>query len=171
MTSVPQHPDSVEFMHRGLAVECGTVEVLLTLLRHSATILLMQVERVLPHQGTLLVRRSLHLTARKIEQRESPVYYGTITAVQFLRTGNQGRIIFPYHEKLPNQKVTERATELTDSLQASLITALEADARVSQVLVPARYRLPDEWVWSVKTGLEGTPITFQQGRWCLPDRS
>lgn len=165
MANVPQTQDSVEFLHRGLAIECGTVEIFLSQLRHSATVLLMPLERTIPQTNGWLTQMAIHLTARKVELRESPVYYCTLLAVELLGIGDTGRIIAPYREERPHPLVTTRANHLTTSLQRSLLATLKADPRVSQVLVPARYRLPDAWVWNVRTSLEGTSITLQEDRW------
>ncbi|GHO96542.1 hypothetical protein KSF_065900 [Reticulibacter mediterranei] len=165
MPSVPHRSDAVEYPHRGLAVECGSIEILLSLLRHSATILLMQVERTVPQHGSWLARRAIHLTARKMEQRDSPIYYCTIPAVQFLFVGDHGQLIAPVREERATTQVTARALAVATSLQEALVASLQADARVSQILTPARYRLPDAWIWGVQTSLEGTGIFFQQDRW------
>jgi hypothetical protein len=165
MPSVPHRSSAVEYLHRGFAVECGTVEILLTLLRHSATILLMQVERTVPQHGSWLAQRAIHLTARRMELRDSPIYYCTIPAVQFLFVGDHGQLIAPVREEHATTQVTARALTIATSLQEALVACLQADARVSQIVAPARYRLPDAWIWGVQTSLEGTGIAFQQDRW------
>jgi hypothetical protein len=138
--------------------------MLLTLLRHSTTILLMQVERTVPQHGSWLAQRAIHLTARKME-RDSPIYYCTIPAVQFLFVGDHGQLIAPVREERATSQVTARALAVATSLQEALVANLQVDARVSQILAPARYRLPDAWIWGVQTSLEGTCIAFQQDRW------
>jgi hypothetical protein len=165
MSSVSHRSSAVEYLHRGFAIECGTIEILLTLLRHSTTILLMQVERTVPQHGSWLAQRAIHLTARKMDQRDSPVYYCTIPAVQFLFVGDHGQLIVPVREERATTQVTARALTLATSLQGALVASLQADARVNQVVTPARYRLPDAWIWGVQTSLEGTAIAFQQDRW------
>src|SRR4051812_28813125 len=125
MPSVPHRSEAVEYSHRGLAVECGSVEILLTLLRHSATILLMQVERTVPQHGSWLAQRAIHLTARKMEQRDSPIYYCTIPAVQFLFVGDHGQLIAPVREERATTQVTARALAVATSLQEALVASLQ----------------------------------------------
>ena len=42
---------------------------------------------------------------------------------------------------------------------------LHDDPCVEALHAPARYRLPDEWVWSVKSSLSGSGIAFNEGHW------
>jgi hypothetical protein len=79
--------------------------------------------------------------------------------------GDHGQLIAPVREERATTQVTARALTITTSLHEALVASLQADARVNQIVTPARYRLPDAWIWGVQTSLEGTRITFQQDRW------
>lgn len=168
MKNIPQNHESVEWLHRGLAVECGTLTIFLDLLRVSATVFVMPLERTLTiGSGTRQKQFAIHLTARKLE-RESPVYYCTFPAAQISCVGEQGQLVFPAKsaQKLPD--IFAHARQLTANLQACLIAELEADPRVRTVLTPARYRLPDSWIWGNVSTLEGSSIQFREGRWLSP---
>jgi hypothetical protein len=166
MTHFSHPSEPIEFVHRGgIAVECGTLALFLDLLRYSATVLLMPLSRTIPHVGgTWLSQSAVHLTARKIDP-QSPVYYCTFPAAQADGLAHHGRLTYPILEACSDQEVKARCQQLVTDLQTCLTATLEADPRVLSVYAPARYRLPDAWVWSVCTTFDGTSITFQHGRW------
>lgn len=168
MKNIPQNHESVEYLHRGLAVECGTLTIFLELLRVSATVFVMPLERTLTNgSGTRQKQFAIHLTARKLE-RESPVYYCTFPAAQISSVGEQGQLVFPSKSAQKESDVFTHARQLVAELQACLIAELEADPRVHTVLAPARYRLPDAWIWGRISTLDGSAIRFHEGHWISP---
>ena len=52
------------------------------------------------------------------------------------------------------------ASQLATELQDCLVAALTADARVLLVRPCMRYRLPDPFVWGLRSSLDGTGIRF-----------
>lgn len=168
MKNIPQNHEPVEYLHRGLAVECGTLNIFLELLRMSATVFVMPLERTFTiGSGTRQKQFAIHLTARKLE-RESPVYYCTFPAAQVSSVGEQGQLVFPSKRDQKQPNILAHARHLATELQTCLIAELEADPRVSTVFAPARYRLPDAWIWGRVSTLDGSAIRFHEGHWTAP---
>ncbi len=154
-----------DIKYYGAAVECGTLGVFLKALRCDATVLLTPIERKVPTgTGALITQLAVHVTARGLEY-DHPVYYCTFWAAQFSHVGGRGRLIFPCKDEADDPQIAQRAYQLVIELERHIFAFLKADARVSALRAPARYRLPDAWVWGVSSSLNGTDIVFQNGCW------
>lgn len=140
------HPDDHAFLERGTALECLTLAAFLKTLSYSTPVLLTPIDRRLPAPtGLWHAQFAVHVTARKGE-RESLISYGTFLAAQVLGSGTAGSFSAPYHqEHHPDALATAR--RFTAELSACLLARLQQDPRVSEILTPARYRLPDAWIW------------------------
>lgn len=161
---------TIEIAGEAGMIECGKLSVFLDLLPHEAVVLLAAVERSCSVGGGLVTRQyALHLTARgSAIQGNVPLCYCTFVAVEVSGVGNRGRLLMPCKETVDSSNVTQRARRLCDELQRCLTTLLEETPLVSCIHAPARYRLPDEWVWNAHSSLAGSGITFLDGHWhCL----
>ena len=141
---VPQK--QLEIKHAGLAVECGTLDVFLKGVTHQP-VFLMPLKRQVPHQIQYVWQYAVHLTSHPIAS--GPVYYCTFLAAQLLGFDGNAVLTFPY--RLRGAKTRECAEYLQQEMVQALTQLLTRNARVSEVILPARYRLPDEWVWSLQS--------------------
>jgi hypothetical protein len=158
--------EQLEIKHVGLAIECGTLDVLLRTLVLQP-VLLMPLTRTV-QQGNVIARQwCVHLTSRP--STTSPVSYATFRAAEVVTQRMGSTLTAPYPQPL-FQRNGEDVVLLAMRLQASLVSCLHLlltrDSRVTTVLVPARYRLPDEWVWSAR-GADPRLFCEQAGMWSL----
>lgn len=156
-----------EMNYSGVAIACGSLDVFLSALRCTATVLCMPLERVMVRGGSTYKQLALHLTARSFEP-ERPVYYCTILAAEACEVGGRGRIIYPYRQERVDPQVVAHACQLVMELEQCVLTFLSHDPRVSLIQPSARYRLPAAYVWEVQSSLHGTGITFEDGHWRCP---
>lgn len=160
--SLSQEPDEIKYA--GLTVECCHLDAFLEGLRCNATVLLMIVERTVAIGGTFRRQLAVHATARGLEY-DHPVYYCTFWAAEVSGAGTTGHLIFPAKEERPHPQVPRFASQLATELCECLSTMLTADPRVLIVRTGMRYRLPDTFVWGVRSSLEGTGMHFQDWHW------
>ncbi|MBO0781610.1 MAG: hypothetical protein J2P37_22545 [Ktedonobacteraceae bacterium] len=161
-TTVTQKPAGVEYP---LAIECATLSRLLLLCHPQATILMTRLERVLPTPSGAWRRQwAVHLTARRTE-RASPILFSTVLVAQAEGIGLFGRLVFPERTFQDDPQIHQRGEDLAQQCYDLLLEVLPAHPGHLVVQRDARYRLPDEWVWSVRSSLEGINIAFQQGSW------
>jgi hypothetical protein len=160
--SLSQEPDEIKYA--GLAIECGHLNAFLEGLRCNATVLLMIVERTIANGGTLHKQLAVHVTARGLEH-DRPVYYCTFLAAEVSGAGKHGYLTYPAKEERAHPQVMRFASQLAAELQDCLVAVLTADARVLLVRPCMRYRLPDPFVWGLRSSLDGTGIRFQDWRW------
>jgi hypothetical protein len=167
--SLSQEPDEIKYA--GLAIECGHLNAFLEGVRFNATVLLMIVERTVANGGTLHKQLAIHVTARGLEH-DRPVYYCTFLAAEVSGAGNNGHLVYPAKEERAHPQVMRFASQLATELQDCLVATLHTDARVLLVRTCTRYRLPDTFVWGLRSSLDGTGISFQDWRWqsSLPAR-
>lgn len=145
--SITQTPRELELQHTGLAIECGTLRVLLDAL-HMGPVLMMPLTRTVQKDAMTVQQYVVHVTARPYAS--SPVYYATFRAVEIGRALTGTLLTYPYPYRHDDRTALHcEATRLQHELEACLSQLLVADPRVSQIIAPARYRLPDPWVWSV----------------------
>ena len=154
--TVPSEPLDVKYA--GLAMECGTLEVLLAATMQQP-IMMMPLTRTLREGGVSIHQWIVHLTTRRNTQ--SPVSYATLRAAEIVQRATGFALTAPTqqlcHEGL------ERGLQLQQQLQACMTDLLSRHLRVSQVIAPARFRLPDEWVWSAHC--QDPHLVFQDGSW------
>ena len=76
-------------------------------------------------------------------------------------------LIYPYRFIEPT--ALERGNALQEELTQCLCQVLTQSPRVSGIIQPARYRLPDEWVWSVRSKAE--QIHVHEQHWTVSQSS
>ncbi len=151
----------LEVKHAGQAVECGTLKILLdAVLQHP--VLVMPLTRTFQHGSLTIHQWAIHITARS--RTLSPVYYATVPAAEVVQRPSGFTFTLPT-QQLPVEQVIQQAHLLQQQLQACVIELLSRSVRVSTVVAPARFRLPDAWVWSARC--EEPRLQYQSGSWVL----
>ncbi|GHO88220.1 hypothetical protein [Dictyobacter formicarum] len=137
---------NLQIKHAGLAVECGALEILLSTVMLQS-VLLMPISRTV-YTGKNVVRQwGVHVTAKS--SATSPVYYATFRAAEVVQTPAGRTLTAPYpYPQTRGNDLLQQAEMLQASLVSCVTCLLTQTPRVSTVYAPARYRLPDEWVWS-----------------------
>jgi len=148
----------LDVKYAGLAVECGTLSVLLDATLQQ-TVMVMPLMRTIREEGLTVHQWILHITTRRNTQ--SPVYYASLRAAEVVQRATGVTLTTPYRE--PCSLGLQRGQHLQQQLQACVTELLSRSARVSQVIAPARFRLPDAWVWSACC--EEPCLQFQHGSW------
>ena len=162
---IPHTQPPVEAVYEHGLIECGTLTVLLEAVGKNATVLLTPLERSFQLDSSRLAQQFvLHVTARGTEAT-SPIYYCTFVAAEVVSANGRGHLLLPVKELLDDAAVLQRAHTLHEGLQECLKETLRADPRVATLRTPARYRLPDAWVWSAKSTLVGSGIAYYEGHW------
>lgn len=144
----------------GLAVECGTLTVLLAAIVHQP-VLVMPLARTGTHGSLTAHQWIIHVTTRS--NVHSPVYYATMRAAEVVHTAVALTLSHPYQQR--GDGVIHRAQQLQGQLLTCVIDLLAHTPHVSRVIVPARFRLPDEWVWSARC--EEERIQYDHDAWTL----
>ena len=152
----------VEIKHVGQAVECGTLEVFLNIIVHQP-VLLMPLERTIPSGSQYMRQWAMHVTARP--SSTSPVYYATFHAAEVLGMVQTMSLTYPY--RFHGKSVLARAQILKLEVMHLLQQELMEHPRVSEVITPARYRLPDEWVWAAKS--TSARLIYHHEHWMLKE--
>jgi hypothetical protein len=135
------------------------------------TVLLAPLTRRIPIAASRIWQYAVHLTACTVVADERTILYATFAAAEHSELGGYGCLLFPCREKqVTHDHLTERAHELQDGLLWCLTRLLESHSLITAVLSPARYRLPDAWVWC-KSSLADSPITFTMDHWTLSEPS
>jgi hypothetical protein len=139
--NVPQN--ELEIKHVGQAIECGTLEVLLNATVYQP-VFLTPLQRTLSYGLQTILQWAVHLTVQP--HTNGPVYYATFLAAQVREIGGTIGLTSPYRFMEPTAPM--RANMLQQELTQCLCEVVTQHPRVNSVIQPARYRLPDEWVWS-----------------------
>ncbi|GHO59188.1 hypothetical protein [Ktedonobacter robiniae] len=174
MASIPYTKRPVEIQVRPskplpdvLPLECGSLGVLLEALGPRSTVLLMPLEGTQRQgDGFLLKHFIVHLTARSAEPG-SPIFYASFKAAEVSSVGGRGQMVFPFRQEHSDPQVLTRARTLLDELQTCVTDVVSQTSQVSTIHTPARFRLPDEYVWGVASQVQESGIAFQQGHWRL----
>src|SRR5579859_6813852 len=79
------------------AIECGTLEVLLSLLLppHSSTVFISPLISTTPYGGQYTFTYLAHVTTR--QYRTGPILYATFRASQTIGLPEKAALVFPYH--------------------------------------------------------------------------
>ena len=164
---IPQKQTLVEVTYETGLIECGSLNIFLESLTSNTTVLLTPLERRFWVNTSRMAHQfAVHLTARDTEaEGKQPIYYCTFLAAELVSIGGRGHLLIPVKEMLDDPNVVQRAHLLQEGLQACLVQTLQDNFRVGTLRVPARYRLPDEWVWSAKSTLAGSGIAFYNNQW------
>jgi hypothetical protein len=154
--NVPQN--ELEINHAGQAVECGTLEILLNATIYQP-VFLMPLQRTLSYGRQTILQWAVHLTVQP--NTNGPVYYATFLAAQVREIGGIIGQTYPYRLIEPTPEARARA--LQEELTQCLCEVITQHPRVNSVIQPARYRLPDEWVWSNRC--KAGQIRIHEQRW------
>ena len=154
-------PD-VEVKSSDLAVECGTLAVLLDAIEHQP-VLVMPLARTCPRGSLTISQWIIHVTTRST--MHSPISYATLRAAEVVHTATATTLTFPYQQG--GSGVMHRAEQLQEQVLTCVLDLLAHDPRVSRVIIPARMRLPDTWVWSARC--EEARIQYRNNAWTLVD--
>ncbi len=157
MTKVSQK--ALEVKMAGTAIECGTLDVLLAAV-HMQNILLMPLQRTSQYGHQVLREFFLHLTAQP--HRQAPVYYVSLLVSAVLGIGQSASLTFPYRGAASRaEEALATASVLQQQALDLLHERLKGSGHVGRLVTPARYRLPDEWVFAAR----GQGLVYQQGQW------
>jgi hypothetical protein len=160
MSDKVSHNDLV-IKHAGQAIECGTLAVLLNAVVYQP-VLVMPLQRVVSNGAQTLQQWAVHLTVQP-NAKHGPVYYATFFAAQTMKIGETIGLISPYSFIEPTAET--RGDTLQEELTQCLGLVATQNPRVSGIVQPARYRLPDEWVWSVQS--RAPEIHLYQQHWTV----
>jgi hypothetical protein len=151
----------LEIKHAGQAIECGTLAVLL----HGVVqqpVFVMPLQRVVSHGAQAIRQWVVHLTAQP-SLKYGPVYYATFFAAEAMGIGQSIGLTYPY--RFVEATALERGNALQEELTQCLCEVVTSSPRVSNILIPARYRLPDEWVWSIRS--KANQLIVHEGHWVV----
>jgi hypothetical protein len=162
--NTPLSSRHLEGKYAGIALEYGTLSLLMESL-FQQSVLVMPLERSIPYGSVTIFQWMVHITTRT--SPTSPIAYATMRAAEIKQTAIGRTLIYPPQQP-HGAALPQRALVLQQELQACVITLLEQSPQVSQIVVPARYRLPDEWVWSARC--EDARIHHHDGSWTLNER-
>jgi hypothetical protein len=152
---------NLDARYAGIAIEYGTLTLLIESL-FQQPVLIMPLERSIQHGSVTIFQWMVHITTRT--SSTSPVAYATLRAAEVKQTAIGRTLIYPPQQ--PHEvALPQRALLFQQQLQTCLITLLEQSPQVSQIIAPARHRLPDEWVWSARC--EDQRIVCHDGAWVL----
>jgi len=113
-------------------------------------------------QGSLTAHQwIIHVTTRL--NTHSPVSYASLWAAEVVERPIGFTLTVPSRQH--DGDSMKRAQQFQHQLLTCVINILERSPQVSQVLVPARHRLPDEWVWSARC--VDQCIQWRDGAWVL----
>jgi hypothetical protein len=163
MTSNTLPQKNHEIKHVGPAIECGTLTILLNAVS-SHPILAMPLQRVVPHGAQLMRQWAVHLTAPPVF-RYGAIYYATFFAAEALGIGKHFGLISPYRFHDPTTLL--RGNALQKELTQCICQVIAASQYRNDIIVPARYRLLDEWTWSARSTAE--QILFHEEHWILAE--
>lgn len=136
----------LEVTQAGNAIEYGHFPLFIENLMQQP-VLVMPLERTLRHGSVTIFQWMIHITSRSDAQ--SPIAYATFWVAEVQQTALGQTLTFP----TPScwvEHPKERASHLQQQFLACITDLLKRSPQVSQVIVPARHRLPDEWVWSAR---------------------
>lgn len=145
----------------GNAIECGTLAVLTDSMLQQP-VLVMPLERTI-QRGSLTVHQwAIHITARN--STKIPISYATFRAAEVVQRPTGLTFTLPVLQRYEGE-VVKRAQQFQQQLQTCIIELLTHDPHVSQIVVPARFRLLDEWVWSARC--QEQRIQYRNEAWVL----
>ena len=145
--SLSQTPRELEWDATGKVIECGTLAVLTAAL-HVQPVLLMPLIRSIQRGSITVQPYIVHVTASP--SSSAPVFYATFRAAEIGRTLTGTTLTAPYPFQAQPSVLSNEAQRLQRELEACVTRILATDPHVSQVIAPARYRLPDPWIWQAE---------------------
>lgn len=161
-----------EVIYQCVAMECGTLEVFLRAMGDGPVVVsLMSLSRSIAVRGGEVSHLfAVHLTYRGRED-DHPVYYATFIAAKLTGLGISWKLTYPYEDLklVSEQSGLARARQLADELVQALLGLLDRHSSVSNVLVPSRFRLPDEFVWGVSSSAAESGVCIRDHHWSGPE--
>ena len=151
----------LEVKYAGVAIEYGTLTLLIDTVVQQP-VLVMPLERSIQYGSVTVFQWMIHITTRL--DMNSPVTYATFQTAQVKQTALAQTLTFPPQEEWLVQP-KEHAHKLQQQVLVCVTDLLKRSFQVSQVIVPARYRLPNEWVWSARC--QDHRIAYWNGSWML----
>lgn len=148
-------------------IECGTLAAFLHLLpMRPISALLMPIgrRRVMADVDITL---AVQVSAQLVEQQGGPaILTATFLAAVYSTLGDIGSLLVPCEEReQPAHTVQQRAHALRAELLHCLVQALQEHPSVACVQHPARYCIPEQWVWGHFASPGESGIRFQKGHW------
>ncbi len=160
---MPQTVSHKELTCRGLAIGCQSLRTFLDLLGFRGTVFLISLERVVPlATGTDYHLSAIHVTGRSLEP-DHPICFCTFMVAEATSVGHhrRGKLLFPVR----GEATPSLLQQYSQHMQWCLTEVLGREPRVAAIRQGARYWLPDEIVWTLRSSLEDTGIVFQNGKW------
>jgi len=157
-TSLSSHALQVKSI--GQAIQCYNLTVLLNTITEQP-VLVMPLERSVKRDHLILSQWIIHVTTRC--NPTSPIYFVSLRAAEVLQRAIGPSLMMPTQHECLRDPIT-RAHHFQEQFYSCVVDLLAQSSRVSQIL-PARYCLPEEWVWS---SLASEPqIQFSDDVWTL----
>jgi hypothetical protein len=157
-TSLSSHALQVKCV--GQTIQYRTLSDLLKALT-TQPVLVMPLERTITRDRLLVSQWIIHVTTRDCPT--SPISFVSLWAAEVMQRAIGPSLMMPtQHERL-RDPIT-RARHFQEQFYVCIVGLLTQCSHVSQIL-PARYCLPEEWVWS-SLGAEPR-IQFRDEAWTL----
>lgn len=144
----------------GQAIQCCNLTVLLNTIAEQS-VLVMPLERTIKRDHLVVSQWIIHVTTHC--NPTSPISFVSLRTAEVMQRAIGPSLMMPTQHECLRDPIT-RAHTFQEQFYTCVIDLLTQDLRVSQIL-PARYCLPEEWVWS---SLASEPrIPFRNGSWTL----
>lgn len=148
-------------------IECGNLTAFLDLLSPTSTVLLMPIRHRV-ELGDSEITLAVQVTAQVAGVDGSAILTATFLAAACTLLGHTGSLLVPCEERgKPAEYVLRRAHDLQEELLTCLGACLSDHPHISHVRYPARYCIPNEWVWR-PASLADSGIAFILGHWSRP---
>ena len=157
-TSLSSH--SLQVKSIGQTIQCYNLTVLLNTIARQP-VLVMPLGRSVKRDHLVLSQWIIHITTRG--NPTSPIYFVSLQAAEVLQRAIGPSLMMPTQHECLRDPIT-RAHYFQEQLYSCVVDLLTHRSQVSQIL-PARYCLPEEWIWS---SLASNPqIQFRDEAWTL----
>jgi hypothetical protein len=149
------------------ALECQTLSALVQATRFEP-IWLAEIERIIvpgsPMTGIWEKEFALHVTARmRNAERPYPICYATFLAARVRGTHTTGWLAYPFESPHSGDTLAAVVGRLVAELRECLVHHIETGPGHRGVRLDARYRLPDDMVWGVRS--THSSIECHNGHW------
>jgi hypothetical protein len=145
----------------GMAIECRSLTVLLSIIAEPQQVLVMPLERSILRGNLSLSQWIVHVTTRR--DLASPIYFVSLRAAEVTQRSIGPSLTMPIQQERLKEPAT-RAVHFQEQLYDCVVRLLSRSSRVSQI-IPAHYCLPNEWIWS--SSASEPHIQFRDGSWML----
>lgn len=156
--SLSSHALQVKYV--GQTIQCSNLTVLLNAIAEQP-VLVMPLERSIKRDHLVVSQWIIHVTTRC--DPTSPIYFVSLRTAEVVQRAIGPSLVMPTQQECLRDPIT-RAQHFQKQFAACVADLLSQRSRVSQI-IPARYCLPEEWVWS---SLGSEPrIQFRDNAWTL----